>query len=238
MTSRTGSIVVSIIAFAVTMQAQDARGHWAGTVEIPNQPLTMEVDLDKTPANVWIGSLAIPVQKATGIPLDAITSANGKCSFRIKGAPGDPTFAGTLSADGKTLTGNFNQGPASFPFKFTRTGDPKVETVKANPAVGKELLGSWEGTLEAGQPLRLVLKISNSDAGATAVFVSLDQNGVEIPVNTIDQKGTKVKFEARMINGSYDAEISPDGSELNGQWSQGGGSAPLKLKKAGAPKTP
>ena len=68
----------------------------------------------------------------SGIPLDAISFTSGKCTFRIKGGPGDPTFTGTLSADGKTLSGDFTQGPGTFPFKFTRTGDPKVEVPKAS----------------------------------------------------------------------------------------------------------
>ena len=112
------------IAGVLSVWAQDGpRGHWSGSVEVPNQTLAMEVDLDKGP-NGWIGSISIPAQNASGIPLDAIAFTNGKCAFRVKGAPGDPTFTGTLSADGKTMTGDFTQGPGAFPFKFSRTGDP------------------------------------------------------------------------------------------------------------------
>jgi hypothetical protein len=192
----------------------------------------MEVDLDKGP-NGWIGSVAIPAQNATGIPLDAISFTNSKFTFRLKGGPGDPTFAGTLSADGKTMTGDFTQGPASFPFKFSRTGDPKVEVEKASPAVGKDLLGTWEGTLE-GPGLRLVLKISNEAGGAKAVLISLDQGGTEIPVSAIDQKESKLTLTVNMVGGKYEAEINKEGSELNGTWTQGGNALPLKLKKAAA----
>jgi hypothetical protein len=221
------------IAGAMSSWAQDGlRGHWSGTVEVPNQNLAMEVDLDKGP-NGWIGSVAIPAQNATGIPLDAISFTNGKFTFRLKGGPGDPTFAGTLSADGKTMTGDFTQGPASFPFKFSRTGDPKVEVEKASPAVGKDFVGSWEGTLE-GPGLRLVLKISNEAGGAKAMLISLDQGGTEIPVSAIDQKGSKLTLTVNMVGGKYEAEINKEGSELSGTWTQGGNGLPLKLKKAAA----
>jgi hypothetical protein len=217
--------------------AQDGpRGHWSGSVEIPNQALAMEVDLDKGP-NGWIGSISIPAQNASGIPLDSVTFENGKCTFHLKDVPGDPAFTGTLSADGKTMTGTFTQGPGAFPFKFSRSGDPKVELEKSSPAVAKDFLGTWEGTLE-GPGLRLVLKVSNGASGAKAVLISLDQGGNEIPVSSIDQKDSKLTLLVNMVGGRYEAEINKDGSELNGTWTQGGGSLPLKLKKAAQDKKP
>jgi hypothetical protein len=223
------------IAGLLPVWAQDgARGHWSGSVEIPGQALTMEVDLDKG-SNGWIGAISIPAQNASGIPLEAIAVTNGKCTFRIKGVPGDPTFTGTLSADGKTMAGDFTQGPGSFPFKFGRTGDPKIEEEKASPAVAKDFLGTWEGTLEPpGQQLRLVLKMSNDAGGAKAVLISPDQGSAEIPVSAIDQKDSKLTLTVKMVGGQYQAEINKDGSELNGTWTQAGNSLPLKLKKTAA----
>jgi hypothetical protein len=223
------------VAGALSMCAQDgARGHWTGAIEIPGQPVAMEVDLDKA-AGGWIGSISIPAQNASGIPLDAITFTNGKCSFHIKGAPGDPTFTGTVSADGKTMAGDFSQGAGSMPAKFTRSGEPKVEELKASPAVAKEFLGSWEGTLEGPGPgLRLVLKMSNDASGSKAVLVTVDQGGAEIPVNTIEQKDSKLTLVVKMVGGRYEAEINKDGTELSGMWTQGPGTLPLKLKRAAA----
>ena len=131
------------------------------------------------------------------------------------------------------MTGEFTQGPGSFPFKFSRTGDPKVEVEKASPAVAKDFLGSWEGTLE-GPGLRLVLKISNDAGGAKAVLISLDQGGVEIPASAIEQKDSKLTLTVNMVGGKYEAEINKESSELSGTWTQGGNGLPLKLKKAAA----
>jgi hypothetical protein len=210
--------------------AQDGpRGHWSGTVEIPNQPLAVEVDLDKGPHG-WIGSISIPAQHVSGVPLDAIALTNGKWTFRMKGAPGDPTFTGSLSADVKTMSGDFTQGPDSAPFKLSRTGDPKVEEVKPNPAVAKEFVGAWEGTLE-GPGLRLVLKISNGADGAEATLVSLDQGGIEIPASSIEQKDTNLTIAMKMVGAQYAAEINTEGSELNGTLTQNGNDLTLKLKK-------
>jgi uncharacterized protein len=223
------------VAGAVSICAQDGlRGHWSGSIEIPDHPLAIEIDLDKA-ANGWVGSMSVPAQNSSGLPLEAITFTNGKCQFRIKGAPGDPSFAGTLSADNKTIAGDFVQGPGTFPFKLSRTGEPKVEVMKPSPPVAKEFLGTWEGTLEAGQSLRLVLKMSNDQNGAKAVLISLDQGASDIPVTAIDQKESKLTLAVKMVGGRYEAQINKDGSELNGTWTQGGHDLPLKLRKAAKP---
>lgn len=224
--------LIGLLAMSPAIFAQDAaKGHWTGAIEVPNNTMAIEVDLDKS-ANGWIGSLAIPAQGATGLPLEAIAFQNGKWTFRVKGAPGEPTFTGTISEDGKAMTGDFAQGPGIMPFKLTRTGDPKVETPKTSPAVAKEFTGAWEGTLEAGMSLRLKLKITNAESGATATLTSVDQGGAEIPVSAITQKDAKLTLEVKAVNGGYEAELNKEGTELTGTWSQNGNAIPLKLKKA------
>jgi hypothetical protein len=220
-----------LAATSISSWAQGGpRGHWSGAIEIPDHSLAVEVDLEKTGAG-WTGSISVPAQNASGIPLDAITVASGKCSFRMKGSPGEPTFTGTLSADGKTMSGDFTQGPATFPFKLSRTGEPKIEAVKPSPAVAKEFVGTWEGSLEAQQTLRLIVKLSNDEGGAKATLTSVDQGGAEIPVSTITQKDAKLVLVVKMIGGQYEGEINKEGTELTGTWTQSGNDLPLKLKK-------
>ena len=226
--------LVSCLAGAALLSAQnDMRGHWTGTLDTPVGSLGVEFDLDKAPGG-WIGSASIPLQNATGLPLDAISFADGKGTFRIKGAPGDPTFSGTLSADGKTLDGQFTQGPGGIPLKLSRTGDPKVDVPKPSPAVAAEFVGAWEGTLEANMPLRLVLTISNSKAGAEAELVSLDQGNARIAVSTITQTGKKLTLQVNAVGGGYEGEINSDATQLTGSWTQLGNSLPLTLKKTTA----
>ena len=230
----TSRILFGALLIAGVLSAQDGpRGHWTGSIAIPDHPLAVEVDLDKTAAG-WVGSIAIPAQNASGLPLEAIAFADGKWTFRIKAGPGQPTFTGTLSADGQTLSGDFTQGGGSFPFKLSRTGDAKVAAIKRSPAVAKEFLGTWEGTLvEAGQPHRLVLKMANDESGASAVLVSVEV-GAEIPVATIEQKDAELKLSVQAVGGEYWGEINQDGTELSGSWTQSGNNLPLKFKKKAA----
>lgn len=228
--------VFSFLAGATLISAQgDMRGHWTGSLDTPAGSLAFEVDLDKA-AGGWIGAISIPAQNASGIPLEAISLSDGKASFRVKGAPGSPTFTGTLSADGKTLDGQFAQGPAGLPLKLTRTGEPKIEVTKPSPPVAAEFAGKWEGTIE-GPNLRIVLTISNKPAGAEALFVSQDQGNAEIPVSSIIQEGKKLKLEVKMAGGLYEGELNPDGNQLTGTWTQLGNAFALNLKKAAAPTT-
>lgn len=231
MTHAVSRIGIGLLCIAGGLWAQDAgRGHWSGGVELPNQSLAMEVDLDKT-SDGWIGSISIPAQNASGMALEAISIGKDKCTFRIKGAPGEATFTGALSEDGKTLSGDFTQGGGSFPFKFTRNGDPKVEKEKASPPVTKEFVGNWEGTLE-GPGLRLVMKISNEGGQAKATLVSVDQGGSEIPASAVQQKDAKLTIEVKSISGQFEAEINKSGTELTGTWTQLGNSLPLRLTKS------
>lgn len=224
-------LINAILWTTVALSAQDTpRGHWTGTVTLPAQKLGLEVDIDKG-AQGWIGSISIPAQNASGLPMGTISFENGKCVFHLIGVPGDPTFTGTLSEDGKTMSGTYTQGPGTFPFKLTRGGEPKVEQEKSSPAVAQEFLGDWEGKLDGGG-LRLVLKLSNEAAGSKAVLGSPDQGGAEVPVTSIDQKATKLTLDVKMVGGIYVGEINKEGTELNGTWTQGSKTSRLSFKRA------
>ena len=181
------------------------RGHWSGTVDTHDGSMAMEVDLDKT-ASGWIGSIAIPARGAAGLPLDGITFADGKGSFHLPGGPESVGFTGTLSA----------------------------ELPKFSPAVAPEFVGSWEGTIDFGTPLRIVLTISNGKDGAEARAVSLDQDNAQIRVSGVTQKGTKLTLDVKVVGGGYEGEMNKESTEIDGTRTQLGMTTPLLLKKAAA----
>jgi len=181
-------------------------GHWIGTLAA-GPGIDVEVDLAEKGPGVWHGTISIPTQGSKGIPLSELTVKGTAVSFAIKGGPGDPRFSGTLSADGKTISGTFSQGGGSLPLSL-----------------------AWKGTV-----LRLVLKLANDKDGAKGVLISLDQGAIEIPLSTIAQTGSQVKFTVNMISGAFDGELK--GGELVGTWTQGPLSLPLVLKRS-APSPP
>lgn len=225
-----------VTALLSAQPAAEPRGRWTGSIELPNnRSLAVTVDLDKT-AKGWVGSMLIPEQGASGVTLaDIRAQEGGMWSFRIPGPPGDPSFSGKLSADGKALSGSLTQGGQSMPMKLAHAGEPKVEMPKISPPVAKEFVGEWEGTLET-PGLRLRLKLSNLEngGGAKAILVSIDQGGAEIPATSVEQKGPQLTIDLKMVNGSYKAELNKEGNELKGDWTQAGNTLPLLLKKAEA----
>src|SRR4051812_11729506 len=96
----------------------------------------------------------------------------------------------------------------------------------------QDITGSWQGTLEAGRPLRVVVKIS-TDAGALkAVFYSIDQGGQGIAAGAVSLQGTTVKFAVPGIGANYEGKLGADASSITGTFTQGPGSLALNLVRA------
>jgi len=100
-----------------------------------------------------------------------------------------------------------------------------------NPA--QDVSATWQGTLHAGQDLRIVVKISKADAGGyKADFYSIDQGGQALPVDKITVDGTSVKMALKLIGGTYDGKLSADGKSITGNWTQGPNPLALNFARA------
>ena len=96
-----------------------------------------------------------------------------------------------------------------------------------------DISGDWQGTLEAGKSLRLVIKITKADKGFAAKFYSIDQAGVPpLGVSSIALDGNNVKFVVDIIGGNYAGTLSADGTTMTGTWTQGPNPLPLNLVRA------
>jgi hypothetical protein len=231
---RVGAFALAAALFVGIGAAQaqpGASGHWEGAIQVPNQELKIQVDLAKNDKGEWMGTIAIPQQNLKEFPLSGVAVKGNAVAFAMKGPPGDPSFDGTLSAEGKSISGNFTQGDASLKFAMERTGDAKFETPAKSTAIAKELEGTWEGTLDAGENrLRLVLKIANQpDGTAGGSITSVDQGGVEIPITTITQKGSNLRLDLRTISCTFAGDLKE--GALAGEWTQGPGTLPLTFKR-------
>jgi hypothetical protein len=224
-------IAALVIVSASAHQAPSAppSGHWVGSIEA-GPGIEVEIDLASKSADVWYGTISIPSQGTRGVPLSALSVKGSAVSFAIKGAPGDPQYSGTVSQDGKTISGTFMQGGGSVPLTLAWKGEAKFEVPAKSTRISKEIEGSWEGTLDVkGTMLRLTLKLANAEAGATGTLISVDQNNVEIPLSTITQEGTRLTLLVNMISGNFTGELK--GGELAGTWTQGPLSLPLVFKR-------
>ena len=153
--------------------------------------------------------------------------------FVLKAGKDVSTFVGVLAADGKSISGDASQGGESAPFSLTRTGDARIAPAPKSAPIGKELEGTWNGTLDVGEKqMRLVLKMANQpDGTATGTIVSLDGSGVEIPI-AMTQKASNVTIDVASVGGSYVGVLNAEGTELVGKWTQGSAVLPLTFRRA------
>jgi hypothetical protein len=228
-------LVASFIAFALTgvsaaraQSTADPSGHWEGSVQIPGNSVPFAIDLARDSKGQWIG--AFTGADVKGLPLTKIAVTGPSVMFQ---ANSEQPFNGELSADGKTLAGTIILSGYSLPLAMTRTGDGRVDPLPTSAPIGRNLEGTWEGTLQASRgPMRLVLTMTNEANGrATGRVVSVDEGGLLLPV-VITQNGSKVSYAMTVLTGSWAGELSGDGKELSGTYTQGETSLPLTFHRA------
>ena len=86
------------------------------------------------------------------------------------------------------------------------------------------LAGDWSGNLQAaGQNLRLIFHITESETGYNASIESVDQGGAIVPL-TMEVDGTSIVFSFEQLDMEYVAKLL--GNQIIGEFSQGGVSVP------------
>ena len=92
--------------------------------------------------------------------------------------------------------------------------------------------GIWVGALKVSAvELRIVFKISkNEDDSLKAAMDSPDQGAENIPVNEVTFENGKLHIGSKVVRGTFDGTLQPDGS-IEGTWKQSGLSLPLVLKR-------
>jgi hypothetical protein len=234
--TRTFVVAALLLVPASSLRAQpaaDASGHWEGTVQVPNMEMRIEIDLAKNAAGTLTGTFGQPAQNVKGLPLSSVAVANRSITLLLKGGPDPSTFEGTLSEDGKSMSGNVAQADNSVPFTLRRTGDARIAPVPKNAAIGKELEGTWNGTVElGGRPMRIVLNMSNNpDGTAVGTIVSPDGTGVEIPI-AMTQHASSLTIDVVSVGATFAGVLNAAATELAGTWTQGSSALPLTFRRA------
>jgi hypothetical protein len=210
--------------------AVDPTGHWEGSVHAPTAEVKFAIDLTKNSQGELEGTFDQPEQNLKGLGLSSFAVKGTSIRFQIKGAPGERAFEGVLGADGKSMSGDFTQGGYAMPFSLTRTGDARIEARARSVPIGKDLEGTWNGTLEVnGMQRRLVLKLSNQADAATGTILSVEE-GLEIPITTITQNASSLTLVMQAIGGSYSGTLNQEHTELAGTLTQGPASVPLTFR--------
>ena len=98
-----------------------------------------------------------------------------------------------------------------------------------------DVIGTWEGTLDAGAAkLRLVLHIDGGKDGAlVARLDSPDQGATDLPIDSLSVASNTLHFEMKSLAAIYEGKLEGDGSQITGEFRQGGQALPLTFKRTG-----
>ena len=107
-----------------------------------------------------------------------------------------------------------------------------VLVVLCSRAWAQDVAGDWQGTLKAGQDLRIILHIEKRGDGAlTGTLYSIDQGPDGIPVTSLTLQDSTLKVTADLLHASYEGKFSADGQTITGNWTQFV-KLPLDLRRA------
>jgi hypothetical protein len=213
-------------AGARAQTAVDPSGHWEGSIDLQGTQLGFEIDLVKSNGDLS-GTMNIPSEHLKGLRLLKVALDGNAIGFHSRR---DQPFAGSVSPDGRSISGSYSIEGFSVPFTLARTGDARLEPpVKSRP-ITKELAGTWSATLEAGRGMRVLLTMANHpDGTATGQVVNLDQGGLELPV-VITQNASSVTLDAGPAIGGFSGVLNAERHELVGKWTQGTASIPVTFR--------
>ncbi len=213
-------------------------GYWEGIITAPRGELPFAIEFSAAGDNAWKGSAECLPQGVRNFAFEAIKVTGANVEFTLNGLPGDPHFKGQLAADGAAISGDMSQGDATLPFRLTRTTKPApkpdAHAVPAKGEAGKGVAGQWRGSISPvpGVELRLQANFeSGADGKLTGHLLSLDQRSPPISVEALTEKDGAVQFEVPRIRSGFQGKLNTDGSELAGEWTQGGRATPLVFKR-------
>jgi pimeloyl-ACP methyl ester carboxylesterase len=233
---------LALLALGSAARAQDEKakadlaGVWSGTLKPGGGfELLIAMKVEKAERGGYKAQFSTPYQGSAVIDVETLEFKGGAVSFKLPNSGG--SYAGTLSADGKTIEGQWTQGFSKLPLTFART-DPATLVPPEAPA---EVAGFWAGklTLPGGMQVRLVLRVEEKARGdkrrRIAVLDSPDQGTMGIPATRIKLDGSKVTVEFKGIGGRFEGTLDKGKKQLQGEWSQGGGKFPLTLSHIDKP---
>lgn len=212
-------------------------GVWAGAMDIAGESIDIRVVLQATTDGGWTGLIDIPGENTSGFPLTEINVSGNSVSFAMAGYQGNPVFVGTWNLEDQTIAGTVERSGQTFRFNMTGASPARAasETTveRVSPANGTTVAGTWRGHISAGtQTLQIVFHLVADVGGAlTATMDSPDQGQLGLPVTRTAFDGSVLRLELDYAGASFEGTMAVDGSSIDGTWSQGGASLPLRVTK-------
>jgi hypothetical protein len=215
----------------------DIRGYWKAVLEaFPGMTVAVALNIGKIPDGAFRATLDLLDQGAKDIPAASVTVTNKTAKLQWQAF--QTIFDATLSDDGKSLAGNWQQGGRTNNVTFARLDEPATllpKNISFEPEKDKpeDIRGFWKGVLDIpNRRLRLEIKIGRGPDGSFAgTLASPDQGGRELPLSSSSYTPPKIHLEWRGIRGKFDGTVNKEGTLMEGTWDQFGNPMPLKLER-------
>jgi pimeloyl-ACP methyl ester carboxylesterase len=221
------ALVAGTSALAQDAPAADALlGTWEGRIDPADLDLFVVLRFEAGPDGPT-GSLDVPLQGATDLPLEEIEAqGDGHVRFVAPTLPGTPVFEGDLNGD--ELAGTFTQGDVAVPFELGRAGE------RAAVPTPEGWAGSWSGVLapdRAPLPMRLAIASEGGRMTATLALPSQLRDDVEArPASSVDGG---VTFELPALPADARLGLRLVDGRLVGTFQQEGVTFPITFTREG-----
>src|SRR5687767_12970565 len=87
----------------------------------------------------------------------------------------------------------------------------------------QDVAGTWQGTLTAANPIRIVLRITRvADGRLDGQLIAIDQGAQPRTMSAISLDGRVVKWKVDALSATYEGTLTADGNAMNGAVTQAG----------------
>jgi hypothetical protein len=200
------------------------------------------IELEAGEDGAWSGTVDLPVLGIRYMELPDVTVEGTSVLIRLVGMPGDPTFNGSLSDDGRAIEGNFVQGTQLFPFTIERGARPEgfgdlaalFADYEKPGTPGEGLAGTWRGLLDIGPiKLRIRLKVATAEDGTLLANVEGVDRQEQVPASSVTLgEDRAVVVDMSGLGVRYTGTMTEDGAEIAGEWKERGSPLPLTFRRA------
>ncbi|SHH10352.1 alpha/beta hydrolase [Virgibacillus chiguensis] len=188
----------------------DVAGYYEGAIEIPNQPLGIEVTLQKQDSELS-GMMSIPVQGLLDYPLTTVKQDGEKAiTFITKVQNHFISFEGEIEAE--QITGTFKQNGQSFPFQLAKakqTAEKDEEFLQVETAAGTLSAELLKPKGKEPYPVMLIIPGSGqTDRDGNTVGIAGKNNSLKLLAEGLADQGiATIRYDKRGVGKNSQAII-------------------------------
>ncbi len=189
----------------------DVAGYYEGAIEIPDQPLGIEVTLQKQ-ASELSGTMSIPVQGLLDYPLTTVKQDGEKAiTFTTKVQNQYISFEGEMESN--QITGTFKQNGQAFPFQLAKakqTAEKDEEFLQVETAVGTLSAELVKPKGKGPYPVMVIIPGSGqTDRDGNTIGIAGKNNSLKLLAEGLAHQGiATVRYDKRGVGKNSQANIN------------------------------